>query len=133
MYSQSFTPAELYRYATQSERRNIGLHKEKFIEAIEGVLGKTIAEGNYQFQIKKNNDLHLNGQVKGTMAYLCQNLVLRKLHRNIKRIYSVQQADRDTIVKQMKLLLSENVEMRVVRLDIRHFMTMSIGREFWLS
>lgn len=121
MYSQSFTPAELYRYATQSERRNIGLHKEKFIEAIEGVLGKTIAEGTYHFQIKKNKDLHLNGQAKGTMAYLCQNLVLRKLHRNIKRIYSVQQADRDTIVKQMKLLLSENVEMRIVRLDIRHF------------
>lgn len=121
MYSQSFTPAELYRCTTQAERRNIGLHKEELIEAIRGELGNTIAEGNYNFQIKHDWDLHLNGQAKGTIAYLCQELVLRKLHRNIKRIYSVQQADRDTIVKQMKLLLSENVEMRIVRLDIRHF------------
>lgn len=121
MYSQSFTPAELYRSTTQVERRNIGLHKEELIEAIRGELGNTIAEGNFNFQIKHNWDLHLNGQVKGSIAYLCQNLILRKLHRNIKRIYSVQPADRDTIVKQMKLLLMENVEMRIVRLDIRHF------------
>lgn len=121
MYSQSFTPAELYRSTTQVERRNMGLHKEELIEAIRGELGNTIAEGNFNFQIKHNWDLHLNGQVKGSIAYLCQNLILRKLHRNIKRIYSVQPADRDTIVKQMKLLLMENVEMRIVRLDIRHF------------
>ena len=55
------------------------------------------------------------------MSYLCQNLVLRKIHKNIKRIYSVQQADRNNIVKQIKLLLKENVDMRIVRLDVRHF------------
>ena len=121
MYSQSFTPAELYRCATQAERRNSGLQKEELIEAIEAELGNTIAEGTYVFQIKQYWDLYLNGQGKRTMAYLCQNLVLRKLYKNIKRIYAVQQADRNTIVKQMKLLLKENVEMRIIRLDVRHF------------
>lgn len=121
MYIQSFTPAELYRCATQSERRNSGLPKDELIEAIGAELSNTIAEGTYNFQIKKYRDLYLNGQGKRTMAYLCQNLVLRKLHNNIKRIYSVQQADRNNIVKQMRLLLAENVEMRIVRLDVRHF------------
>lgn len=121
MYSQSFTPTELYRCTTQAERRNSGLQKEELIEAIGAELGNTIAEGTYIFQIKQYWDLYLNGQGKRTMAYLCQNLVLRKLHKNIKRIYAVQQADRNTIVKQMKLLLAENVEMRIVRLDVRHF------------
>lgn len=121
MYSQSFTPVELYRCTTQAERRNIGLNKDKLIEAIESELGDTIAEDNYQFKIKLNWDLYLNGQAKGTMAYLCQDLILRKLFRNIRRIYSVQQANRDTIVKHMKLLLSENVEMQIIRLDVRHF------------
>lgn len=121
MYSQSFTPIELYRCATQAERRNSGSQKEELIEAIGAELGNTIAEGTYIFQIKQYWDLYLNGQGKRTMAYLCQNLVLRKLHKNIKRIYAVQQADRNTIVKQMKLLLAENVEMRIVRLDVRHF------------
>lgn len=121
MYSQSFSPAELYRCATQAERRNSGLLKDELIEAIGAELGNTIAECTYHFQIKQNWDLYLNGQGNRTMAYLCQNLVLRKLHKNIKRIYAVQQADRNTIVKQMKLLLAENVEMRIVRLDVRHF------------
>lgn len=121
MYSQSFTPSELYRSATQAERRNSGLQKEELIEAIGAELGNTIAEGTYRFHIKQIWDLYLNGQGKRSMAYLCQNLVLRKLHKNIKRIYAVQQADRNSIVKQMKLLLSENVEMRIVRLDVRHF------------
>lgn len=121
MYSQSFTPSELYRCATQAERRNSGLQKEELIEAIGVELGNSIAEGTYRFQIKQIWDLYLNGQGKRSMAYLCQNLVLRKLHKNIKRIYAVQQADRNSIVKQMKLLLSENVEMRIVRLDVRHF------------
>lgn len=121
MYSQSFTPLELYRSATQTERRNSGLQKDELIEAIGAELGNTISEGTYNFQIKQYWDLYLNGQGKRTMAYLCQNLVLRKLHKNIKRIYAVQQADRNTIVKQMKLLLAENVEMRIVRLDVRHF------------
>lgn len=121
MYSQSFSPIELYRCTTQEELRNLGLNKEELIEAIRSELNDTIAKGTYLYQIKRNGDLYLNGQDKGTMAFLCQDLILRKLHRNIKRIYSVQQADRNTIVKLMKLLLSEDVEMRIVRLDVRHF------------
>lgn len=132
MYTQSFTPTELYRCATQAERRNSGLQKAELIEAIGVELGNTISEGTYNFQIKQYWDLYLNGQGKRTMAYFCQNLVLRKLHRNIKRIYTVQQADRNTIVKQMKLLLAENVEMRIVRLDVRHFYE-SIGRQHILT
>lgn len=128
MYTQSFTSAELYLCATQTERRNSGLQKEKLTEAIRAELGNAITEGKYLFQIKPYRDLYLNGQAKKTMAYLCQNLVLRKLHKNIKRIYEVQQADRNIIVKQMKLLLAENVDMRIIRLDVRHFYE-SINRE----
>lgn len=132
MYSQSFSPVELYRCTTQAERRNSGLQKDELIEAIGAELGNAIAEGSYCFQIKQIEDLYLNGQSKKTMSYLCQNLALRKLHNNIKRIYGVRQADRNAIVKQMKLLLAENVEMRIVRLDVRHFYE-SIDRKRILS
>lgn len=121
MYSQSFTPTELYRCTTQAERRNLGLSKVELIEAIGVELGNSIAEGTFRFQIKRYEDLFLNGCAKGSMTYLCQDLVLRKIHKNIRHIYSVRQADRNTIVKQMKLLLEENVDMRIVRLDVRHF------------
>lgn len=121
MYSQSFTPVELYHCTTQAERRNLGLTKDKLIEAIGLELKDVICMGKYKFLFRINGELVLNGQEKDSMAYLCQDLVLRKLHRNIKRIYSVKQADRNTIVKQMKVLLNEDVDMRIVRLDVHHF------------
>ena len=35
MYSQSFSPKALYTCTTQAERRNSGLKKEDFIEAVQ--------------------------------------------------------------------------------------------------
>ena len=86
MYSQSFTPTELYRCTTQAERRNLGLSKVELIEAIGVELGNSIAEGTFRFQIKRYEDLFLNGCTKGSMTYLCQDLVLRKIHKNIRFI-----------------------------------------------
>ena len=121
MYSQSFSPKALYACTTQAERRNSGLKKDDFIDAIGNELGNTIVDGSYRFHIKQEGDLFLNGRIRRSFSYLCQNLILRKLHKNIKAIYKVQQADRNTIVSQMKILLNENVDMWVVRLDVRHF------------
>ena len=78
-------------------------------------------DGTYDFQIRRSNKLFLNARNKSDFGYLCQELILRKLHNNIKRIYSVQQTDRNIIVRQIKLLLAENTPMWVVRLDVRHF------------
>lgn len=128
MYSQSFTPKSLYACTTQAERRNSGLKKDDLIEAIGNEVGNTIVEGTYGFRIKQVRDLYLNGRKKKDFDYLCQNLILRKLYNNIKAIYKVQQADRNNIVRQMKILLGENVDMWVVRLDVRHFYE-SIDRE----
>ena len=121
MYSQSFSPKALYACTMQAERRNLGLKKEEIIEAIGKELGNTIVDGTYNFQIKQDLNLFLNGRTRKDFGYLCQNLILRKLHNNIKAIYKVQQADRNNIVRQMKILLNEDVDMWVVRLDVRHF------------
>lgn len=132
MYSQSFSPKALYACTTQAERRNSGLNKEDFIEAIGNELGNTIVDGTYQFQIKQEGELFLNSRNRKNLDYKCQDLILRKLHNNIKAIYKVQQADRNNIVRQMKILLSENVDIWVVRLDVRHFYE-SINREKLLT
>ena len=132
MYNQSFSPEALYACTTQAERRNSGLKREDFIEAIENELGNAIVDGTFHFQIKQDSGLFFNGRVRKDFDYLCQNLILRKLHNNIKAIYKVQQADRNTIVRQMKILLNENVDMWVVRLDVRHFYE-SINREKLLT
>ena len=84
-------------------------------------INDNINKGTFQFQIRTLGDLYLNDQQKGSMEYLCQDIVLRKLYNNIKRIYGVEQANRNQIVKQMVSLLKEESPKWVVRLDVRHF------------
>lgn len=121
MYNQSLSSKELYTCSTQAERRNYGLKKNEFIEAIDKELGNSLIDNTYQFIIKESGGLFLNGREKRTFGYLCQNLILRKLFNNIKRIYKVEQSDRNTIVKQIKVLLEENVDIWVVRMDVKKF------------
>lgn len=128
MYNQSFSPSELYVCATQAERRNSGQKKEDLVKAIDEELDDSLIDSTYQFEIKQSDDLFLNGRNKHEFCYLCQKLILRKIQKNIQKIYSVHQTDRNTIIKQMKILLCENVDMWVVRLDVRHFYE-SINRE----
>lgn len=132
MYNQSFSSKELYACVMQAERRNSGLPKDDFIKAIDNDLGESLIDGTYQFEIKQSGQLFLNGRDKHGFGYLCQKLILRKIQKNIEKIYSVHQTDRNAIVKQMKILLSENVDMWVVRLDVRHFYK-SINRETILN
>lgn len=121
MYSQSFSPYNLYTCANQSERRNSGLNRNNFAQLIGSKIGNSIDKGKYQFKIKILRDLYLNDHPKGSAEFLCQDLVLRKLYSNIKRIYGIKQSNRNMIVKQMISLLNEGPEKWIIRLDIRHF------------
>lgn len=128
MYSQSFSPNNLYACTNQSERRNRGLTKDVFVQKIDLSVGHSIDDGSYAFKIKMLHDLYLNDQPRGSMESICQDLVLRKLYNNIKRIYGVKQSNRNQIIKQMISLLKEEVPKWVIRLDIKHFYE-SINRE----
>lgn len=121
MYSQLFSPYNLYSCTTQSERRNSGLNKEDFAKKVDLIIGNNINEGIYQFKIKVWWNLFLNNHPKGSVESLCQDLILRKLYKNIKRIYGIEQSNRNQIVKQMVSLLTEESRKWVVRLDIRNF------------
>ena len=121
MYSQLFSPCNLYSCTTQSERRNSGLNKDDFAEKVDLLLGNSINDGTYQFAIKAWRDLFLNNHPKGSLDSLCQNLILRKLYKNIKRIYGIGQSNRNLIVKQMVSLLIDGSHKWIIRLDIRNF------------
>lgn len=121
MYSQLFSPYNLYSCTTQSERRNSRLNKDDFAEKVDLLLGNSINDGTYQFAIKAWRDLFLNNHPKGSLDSLCQNLILRKLYKNIKRIYGIGQSNRNLIVKQMVSLLIDGSHKWIIRLDIRNF------------
>ncbi|WP_314960341.1 antiviral reverse transcriptase Drt3a [Hoylesella nanceiensis] len=128
MYSQLFSTYNLYSCTTQSERRNDRLNKEEFAKKVNLIIGNDINEGKYHFKIKKCWDLFLNNHPKDSMESLCQDLVLRKLYNNIKRIYRIEQSNRNQIIKQMVSLLKDGACKWIVRLDIRNFYE-SIERE----
>lgn len=55
------------------------------------------------------------------LYHLEHALILRKFARNIKRLTKVKQADRNTIIKCLKRLLSEGHCFRVYKLDLTSF------------
>lgn len=52
---------------------------------------------------------------------LIDDFVLRKVNKNLRRIYGVHQSDRYKIIKNVKSLLSENLPFYVCKTDIKHF------------
>lgn len=125
MYSQSFSGKELYRLTTQSERRSFGLEKDVFIKTIDDEISQPLYERSFSFNIKNVDGLFLNGHTQTTkeeeITYLCQNLILRKIYQNIKRIYKIRQADRNKIVQQVQMLIDTPKDFWIIRLDIKSF------------
>lgn len=132
MYSLVFSGAELYKFSTQYERRSWGMKRDELISHIETCCLNDISEGCYEFHVNYVNDLYVNGQAKESIEYFCQDLIVRKIYQNIKRIYNVSQANRNQIVRQVKTILEDPYPLWVVRLDIKSFYE-SINREAILN
>lgn len=64
-------------------------------------------------------------KIKNKPAYeligIDKNLVLRKANDNLKKIYKVKQNDRDFMIKQLKVAVSEGIEFSLYQLDIKNF------------
>ena len=79
---------------------------------------------NYEFSSFKT--IKKNGKViylldKCSNNFIWDEFILRKINHNIKRIYKVKQADRNTIVNQIFNILKENPNYYIYRLDISSF------------
>lgn len=59
-------------------------------------------------------------------------LVVRKLNDNIRRIYGIKQSDRNTIIKQISCYLEDSVPISILKLDIKNYYE-SINREAIVS
>ena len=89
-----------------------------FNEAFEKVKSK-LSDDNFNFSNFKSS--YINGKV----SYDCSNpedeLVLKKLNDNIKRLFKVKTSDRHSIVKQTISLLKDSQPISIIRLDIKNF------------
>lgn len=121
MYSQLFTAKELYNCTTQSERRSLGIKKDLAVVKIKNQLEQLGGVESFCFSVEPIQEYYVNAQEKGSFKYFMQELISRKIHRNIKRIYGVRQANRNSVVKILCTLLQEDTPIWIVRSDVKHF------------
>ena len=119
MKSLVFSIDELYKCSTQSERRNLVLTEEKFKEKTQ-LLVDSLLNNTYVFSFKQCGKIFINSHTD-KINYLFQNLVLRKIYRNIETIYKLTQSNRDKIISQIEILLKEKCPYWILKLDIKSF------------
>jgi hypothetical protein len=94
--------------------------REERLEEILTVLSKLTNESDFSIKLIK-------GQIKhGSQLYTHQNhaqdfFVLKQLQRNIYKTFKVKQADRKSIISQLKLILNDGFPKVIIRTDIKSF------------
>ncbi|MDO4212081.1 MAG: antiviral reverse transcriptase Drt3a, partial [Bacteroidales bacterium] len=68
-----------------------------------------------------HDELCSNAHPYGSVEYLCQDLLIRKLSVNIMHSYRIKPTNRNLIVRQIKQLLGTETPLCIMRKDVRHF------------
>lgn len=55
------------------------------------------------------------------LVHLSDELILRLISRNIRRITGVKQSNRENIIRSLRAILGEGLDFRVYKIDIRNF------------
>lgn len=120
MHNQSFSANELSKCASYIEMLEFGCaHRDDLEKDLRTNMIPRLERGAFPIILKYEEDLCTNGQVNNDYFY--QNLLLRKVCKNIQCVYSIKQANRNAIIRQVKSLLTAPCDLFVLRLDIHHF------------
>lgn len=120
MYDQSFSEFTLLRMLRKSDFRD---HSDLYDNNYKNNCIRTAANAAHaNFQgISPLMMFSKNGKKIYQVVDLSNELALRKITLNIRRKTGVRQPDRQSIVANLKLLLTEGVPFRLYRLDIKSF------------
>lgn len=123
MYSQIISAQSLFAVMTQKEHRNYchGKDKETMLVEIQKVCVDKIYDGSYHFNLTFNEEFCTNAHPSGSIEYLCQDLLIRKLSVNILRSYRLKPTNRKLVISQIKQLLDTETHLCIIRKDVRHF------------
>lgn len=97
-------------------------HKALLVPAqLNQVVADAVAVGRTGFDSVALKSSLLRGKYVYQVDDIAQNLVLRHMTSNIRRVTGVKQDDRQFIVSCLRSLLSEGVPFRVYKFDIKTF------------
>lgn len=120
MYDQSFNANSLDREIRKSDFRkyralhNDGERQKHVLDACgRGATGFTDLSAFAISSIRGKNVVKI--------PKFSDELTLRKINENITKIAKIRKTDRDSIIANIEVLLSEGVQYRIYRLDIKSF------------
>lgn len=120
MYNQSFSASLLLNCLRRTDFHDDNrLYDRSFRESI-AILAENSAHSKFQ-GVNPLVSFHLNGKRLYKIEELHNNLVLRKIHRNLKKSLNKRTFSRDFIISTTSNLLTEGIPYRVYRLDIKSF------------
>ncbi len=120
-FSSNYTPEALFKLTTSRERKCFGLSDEDLINLIASTIGDSLVKHTYLFNIRKSDDLFINGHPSGSIDALCQDLILRRMYHDLCDRLHVGQSNRNMIIRQMAILMNTKKPFFAIRLDIHSF------------
>ncbi|HHX8938963.1 TPA: antiviral reverse transcriptase Drt3a [Yersinia enterocolitica] len=131
MLNQTFSSSNLIRLLNKDDPRKfrIGRNSDEYIINLKQCADR-INEDAYLFS--GCHQSKINGKNIFILKEFVDLISIRKANDNIKRIFSIKQADRNDIVTRVKIMLSEPIPFYIYKLDIKSFYE-SIDRGFVLK
>lgn len=111
--NQSFDMKELMRFLKRREYVECKISEHELRTQLETVCQNILNE-SFRFDITPVDRYFL-------AESLPTRLILRKLNDNIKRLYKEEQANRQLIISQIKVLLEEDYPCWIIKTDIQSF------------
>lgn len=121
MLSQSFTFKNLKLLSGKPllKRNFIRQNHDKALETCISVIDGKFSNDNFNFD--EFNLSYLDGKQILECSSVADEIVLKKLNDNIKRLFKIHASDRHSIVKQTVSLLSDAQPFSIIRLDFEDF------------
>ena len=127
MFDQSFCEASIIRVLRKSDFiKSPGLRDE---DTKNRAIADAIARSRGGFSgVTFLEQSMLRGKAVYSIPDFPDELVLRKINKNIRKCIRIREPNRDSIICNLRNLLSEGVTYRIYRLDIRSFMSPSLRK-----
>ena len=120
MLNQHFSTRNFMRLMNTRDvyKYSMGNDREGYAQVLSGV-EERLLDPEYAFARFKRHSLP-HGDVISP-GNIVDDFALRKLNDNVKRVFNVRTADRNRILPQIKILLSEEGEFWIQKLDVSRF------------
>jgi Reverse transcriptase (RNA-dependent DNA polymerase) len=121
MYDQSFNRHTLERVLIKGDFLGIAAVDHDAFKRDRLAEAETAALSIFNAPLNPLDSFHLKGKDVFCLPKLANELVVRKLSANLKRLVKPHNRGRSAIVGNLHLLLEEGIPFRVYRLDVKSF------------